>query len=103
MRDPLISPVFGDPGGCPPTIVTSGTRDLLLSQAVRVHRRLRDLGVDAVLQVFEGQSHAHYLRDANAPETKATFREISLLLRQAHGEIVGAARMERSKRSVTRG
>jgi len=28
--------------------------------------------------VFEGQSHAHYLRDVNAPETKATFREISL-------------------------
>ena len=44
---------------------------------MRVHRKLRDAGVESFLQVFEGQSHAHYLRDPNAPETKAAFREIS--------------------------
>ena len=60
-----------------PTILTSGTRDLLLSNTVRVHRKLRDAGVESFLQVFEAQSHAHYLRDPAAPETKATFREIS--------------------------
>jgi monoterpene epsilon-lactone hydrolase len=78
MKDPLISPVYGDYAGFAPTILTSGTRDLLLSNTVRVHRKLRDAGVESFLQVFEGQSHAHYLRDANAPETKATFREIGL-------------------------
>src|SRR5882724_833982 len=77
MKDPLISPVYGDYAGFAPTILTSGTRDLLLSNTVRVHRKLRDAGVESFLQVFEGQSHAHYLRDANAPETKAAFREIS--------------------------
>jgi len=77
MKDPLISPVYGDMSGFPPTILTSGTRDLLLSNTVRVHRKLRQAGVDAVLQVFEGQSHAHYLRDDSAPETKEVFGEIS--------------------------
>jgi acetyl esterase/lipase len=76
MKDPLISPVYGDYKGFAPTILTSGTRDLLLSNTVRVHRKLRDAGVESFLQVFEGQSHAHYLRDANAPETKAAFAEI---------------------------
>jgi epsilon-lactone hydrolase len=33
-----------------------------------------------VLQVFEGQSHAQYLRDVNAPETKEAFGEIALFL-----------------------
>ena len=32
---------------------------------------------EAVLQVYEGQSHAHYLRDDTAPETKEAFAEIS--------------------------
>jgi len=76
MKDPLISPVYGDMAGFPPTILTTGTRDLLLSNTVRVHRKLRQAGVEAILQVFEGQSHAHYLRDDTAPETHEVFAEI---------------------------
>lgn len=77
MKDPLISPVYGDYAGFAPTILTSCTRDLLLSNIVRVHRKLRDAGIEAFLQVFEGQSHAHYGRDDTAPETKAAFTEIA--------------------------
>lgn len=76
MKDPFLSPVYGDMAGFPPTILTSGTRDLLLSNTVRVHRTLRQAGVEAYLQVFEGQSHAHYLFDDSAPETKEAFAEI---------------------------
>jgi epsilon-lactone hydrolase len=63
--------------GFPPTILTTGTRDLLLSNTVRVHRKLRQAGVEAVLQVYEGQSHAHYIRDDRTPETKEAFEEIA--------------------------
>jgi monoterpene epsilon-lactone hydrolase len=77
LKDPLLSPVYGDMKGFPPTILTSGTRDLLLSNTVRVHRKLRQAGVEAMLQVFEGQSHAHYYRDDTAPETKEAFEEIA--------------------------
>jgi acetyl esterase/lipase len=76
-RDPLLSPVYGDMHGFPPAILTSGTRDLLLSSTVRVHRKLRQAGVESVLQVFEGQSHAQFLYDFNAPETKEAFDEIA--------------------------
>ena len=55
LKDPLLSPVYGDMHGFPPTILTTGTRDLLLSNTVRVHRKLREAGVEAVLQVYEGQ------------------------------------------------
>ena len=34
---------------------------------MRVHRKLRQAGVEAVLQVYEGMSHAHYVRDDTAP------------------------------------
>ena len=76
LRDPFLSPVYGDMKGFPPTLLTTGTRDLLLSNTVRVHRKLRQAGVEAELHVYEGQSHAHYLRDATAPETKEVFEEI---------------------------
>jgi epsilon-lactone hydrolase len=77
LRDPLLSPVYGDMRGFPPAILTSGTRDLLLSNTVRVHRKLRAAGVEAMLQVFEGQSHAQFYRDDTAPEAKEAFEEIA--------------------------
>lgn len=79
LADPLISPINGDFRGFPPAILTSGTRDLLLSDTVRAHRRLRRAGVRAELQVFEGQSHAQFL-DPGVPETAEAFREIAAFL-----------------------
>jgi acetyl esterase/lipase len=75
LRDPLISPIYGDFRGLPPAILTSGTRDLFLSNTVRAHRKLRQAGVEAALQVFEGQSHAQYLHPF-LPETEEAFAEI---------------------------
>jgi len=69
LKDPQLSPVYGDMHGFPPTILTSGTRDLFLSNTVRVHRKMRQAGVEAQLQVFEGLSHAQYYRDITSPET----------------------------------
>ncbi|MFZ4405895.1 MAG: alpha/beta hydrolase [Paracraurococcus sp.] len=77
LADPLISPVYGDVRGFPPTILTTGTRDLLLSNTVRMHRALRNAGVEASLQVFEAQAHAYYNRDDTAPETREVFGEIA--------------------------
>jgi acetyl esterase/lipase len=76
-KDPMLSPVYGDFQGFPPTILTSGTRDLFLSNTVRVHRKMRAAGVDAELHVFEGQSHAQYQADPWAPETKEYFAEVA--------------------------
>ena len=79
LRDPLVSPIHGDFAGLPPAILTSGTRDLFLSNTVRAHRRLRDAGVEASLQVFEAQSHAQFL-DATIPEMPVAMREIAAFL-----------------------
>ena len=77
LKDPLISPVYGDMHGFPPAILTTGTRDLLLSNTVRAHRALRAAGVEAELEVYEGQSHAQYLFDDRLPETAVAFGEIA--------------------------
>jgi acetyl esterase/lipase len=56
LKDPMMSPVYGDYHGSPPAILTSGTRDLFLSNTVRVHRKIRAAGVETELHVFEGVS-----------------------------------------------
>ena len=82
LKDPMLSPIYGDLTGFPPTILTTGTRDLFLSNTVRVHRKLREAGVVADLLVFEGLSHAQYLFDANAPESKEHFIETAAFFDQ---------------------
>lgn len=77
LKDPQLSPIYGDFHGFPPTILTSGTRDLFLSNTVRTHRALRRAGAIAELNVYEGQSHAQYGADMNAPETKEAFTDIA--------------------------
>jgi epsilon-lactone hydrolase len=77
MKDPQLSPIYGDFRGFPPTILTSGTRDLFLSNTVRTHRKLRRAGVEADLNVYEGMSHAQYMFDVNAPENKEAFVDIA--------------------------
>ncbi len=79
LADPLISPINGDFAGFPPAILTSGTRDLLLSDTVRAHRKLRRAGVVAELQVFEGQSHAQFI-SPGVPETAEAFGEMARFL-----------------------
>lgn len=77
LKDPMLSPVYGDVSGFPPTLLTSGTRDLFLSNTVRMHLKLREAGVPADLVVFEGMSHAQYHMDVAAPETHFHFKELS--------------------------
>jgi epsilon-lactone hydrolase len=72
--EPYISPLFGDLAGLPPVILLSGTRDRLLSDNVRMHRALRQAGVEAELHVWEAAGHGGFL--GMAPEDAERFAEL---------------------------
>jgi acetyl esterase/lipase len=66
LAHPYLSPLFGDfTKGFPPTFLQAGTRDLFLSNTVRMHRALRAAGVEAELHVFEAMPHGGFF---GAPE-----------------------------------
>jgi len=48
------------PKGYPPAFLLSGTRDMCLSQTVLLHRKLRNAGVEADLNIFEGMWHVFW-------------------------------------------
>ncbi|MGK2911813.1 MAG: alpha/beta hydrolase [Sphingobium sp.] len=80
LRDPQLSPIFGDyTPGFPPTILTSGTRDLFLSNTVLLHRALRRGGVDAELHVWEAMGHGGFF--GMAPEDEEVWIELRRFLR----------------------
>ena len=74
LTHPYLSPLNGDfTAGFPPTLISSGTRDLFLSNAVRMHWALRAAGVPAELYILEAGTHTGH---QGAPEGQALEREI---------------------------
>jgi len=78
LDDPCVSPLFADVTGFPPTFLQSGTRDLFLSNTVRMHRKLRNAGVEAELHVFEAMPHVGFGSDT--PEDLDVAAEIQRFL-----------------------
>jgi monoterpene epsilon-lactone hydrolase len=74
LTDPYLSPLFGEYSlPFPPVMLQAGTRDLLLSNTVRLHRKLRDAGIDAELHVWEAMPHGGFF---GAPEDRELGAEV---------------------------
>ena len=80
MTDALVSPVYGDFQGFPPTFLVTGTRDMFLSDTARTHRKLREAGAIADLLVFEGMSHAGYWISPKTPESRDMYRQLKAFI-----------------------
>ncbi|WP_043774499.1 alpha/beta hydrolase [Roseivivax isoporae] len=75
-----LSPLFGEVfDGFPPTFIQSGTRDLFLSNAVRLHRAMRRRDVDADLHVFEAMPHGGF---GGCPEDGELLTEVAGFIRK---------------------
>ncbi len=69
LMDPVLSPVYADLAGFPPSLFVTSGRDLLLSGTTLLHRAYLKAGVDAELVVFEALPHAFWNNPA-LPESK---------------------------------
>ncbi|QIQ21417.1 alpha/beta hydrolase [Zophobihabitans entericus] len=77
LTDPYLSPVYGNVKHFPPTLLITATRDLFLSNTIRMHWTLKQAEIPTDLIVFEGLSHAQYLMSLEAPENQQYFKELS--------------------------
>ena len=57
MKDPYISPLFGDPAGFPPVYIQVGDNEMLLSDSTSLYKKLRKAGVSAGIDVYKGMWH----------------------------------------------
>jgi acetyl esterase/lipase len=68
-RDPVLSPLFADVHGFPPTLFISSTRDMLLSGTTMLQRHFYESGVDAPMVIFERLPHAFW-NNVELPESR---------------------------------
>jgi epsilon-lactone hydrolase len=69
QHDPVLSPLYANLRGMPPSLLVSSTRDILLSNTTIFHRALLRAGNDAQLVVFEALPHAFWYH-FQFPETR---------------------------------
>ena len=83
LTNPGPSPIYGpfEPG-LPPILLTSGTRDLFLSDVARLQRKLLDAQVPVDLIVYEGMWHV-FQTSAELPEAEIAWRDFSNFLQSA--------------------
>jgi monoterpene epsilon-lactone hydrolase len=67
-KDPVLSPIYADLHGMPPTLFVSGTRDMLLSGTSNLERAFLRAGDEANLVVFDAMPHAFWY-NASLPES----------------------------------
>ena len=83
-NDPVLSPIYADLKGMPPTLLVTSTRDLLLSDTSRMHLALRKAGVDSQLLVFEALPHAFWYH-FELPETREALDSMAEFFTQKLG------------------
>jgi acetyl esterase/lipase len=83
MTNPEISPLFGSYDETfPDVFISSGTRDLLLSQSIQLANILRAAGVSVDLRIWEGLWHV-FEWNADLPESKMSIQHIVEFLRSS--------------------
>ena len=83
-KDPVLSPIYADLHGMPPTLFITSGRDMLLSGTTILHRAFLRNGADARLVVFEGLPHAFW-NDVSLPESREAYGLMSDFFTQQLG------------------
>ncbi|MDJ0793231.1 MAG: alpha/beta hydrolase [Woeseiaceae bacterium] len=76
LENPLLSPVFANVAGLPPTLVQVGDDEILLSDSARIAEKMTEVGVDVELQVFPEMWHVFQLFVGKMPESRVAIDKI---------------------------
>lgn len=81
QKNPYVSPVYGDfAPGFPPTIIQGGTREMFLSNFVRLYQSLDAAGQAVTLDLYEGMVHDFPLLNCLMDEAVAWRRNTARFL-----------------------
>ncbi|MCJ7695590.1 MAG: alpha/beta hydrolase [Anaerolineaceae bacterium] len=76
LKNPLISPVFGDLSGLPPLLIQVGSEEMLLDDSKRLADVAHEAGVNVSIEVWNGMFHVWQLMWFFMPEAKQAIQEI---------------------------
>ena len=79
-RDPMISPLYGDMQGLPPTDIFTGTWEIFYTDAVKTYNKMKSADVEARLHEAEKLGHVYPLWPC--PEGRDARKEIAKIILQ---------------------
>ena len=77
---PLLSPLFADLHGLPPTMIQVGDAEILLSDSTGLQQALTAAGVPAEIQVWDGMWHVFQVTAPWVPEASQAIRDLVAFL-----------------------
>lgn len=80
-RNPLVSPLYADLHGLPPTLLQVGTQEVLLSDVTRLAERLQAAGVQVELEIWPGMFHGWNFFGDFLPESRLAIQHIVKYIR----------------------
>ena len=86
LRNPLLSPVFANVAGLPPTLIHVGDDEILLSDSTRIATLLKEAGVEVELTIYPELWHVFQLFIGAMPESRASVDAIGAYIREAFSE-----------------
>lgn len=81
LRDPRLSPLFGDWAGLPPLYFLAGSSEILLDDSVRAHDRAEQAGTDSRIDVWPDMPHVFPLFGM-LPEARQALADIAGFIAQ---------------------
>lgn len=69
LKNPYISPLYGDFTGFPPVYIQAGENEILLSDSIRLHRAFVDANVSVKLDVYPGMWHVFQMSPVKAAKS----------------------------------
>ncbi len=86
QKHPYVSPVYGDfSTGFPPTLIQGGTKEIFLSNFIRLYQALDTAGQTVKLDLYEGMTHVFQPRLPDSPESTTALKKMSPFLEQHLG------------------
>ena len=83
QKNPYVSPVYGDfKKGFPPTLIQGGTREIFLSNFVRLYQALDSAGQTVTLDIYEGMPHVFQVKLATSPESMMALEKMDAFLQR---------------------
>lgn len=81
LQDPLISPVFANVAGLPPTFIQVGDDEILLSDSTRFADKMKAAGLDVEVEIWPGMWHVFQLFVGKMPESRRAINGIGVYLK----------------------
>ena len=75
LRDPIVSPLYGDYTGLPPVFISCTDAETLYDDSVELYKKLKEAGHAAAFDMQEGCCHAYQINPGMIPEAAETLKK----------------------------